>query len=92
MPSVPDRNWRKWGLAYIAHAATGALSGAGVGAALAFTEPAFALSFLLSVLVMVRQTVEYLRRYDTPGRDLGDHIVGWVAAYIVVLGGVYYYG
>ena len=37
-------------------------------------ELAFAL---LSILVVARQTVEFLRRNDTPGRDLGDHLTGY---------------
>ena len=75
---IPERNWRKWWLGYLAHAATGAMSGAGVGLAITTGELSYALTFTLSFHVMVRQTVEFLRRHDTPGRDLGDHITGYV--------------
>ena len=74
---VPPRNWKKWAIAYIAHGLTGAMSGAGVGFAVGIGDPVYALTFLVSVLVCTRQTLEYLRRNDTPGRDLGDHLTGF---------------
>ena len=43
-------------------------------------EWAFAL---LPILVVARQTVEFLRQNDTPGRDLGDHITGYVVGIAV---------
>ena len=76
---VPARNWVKWGYAYAAHAFTGLISGGGIGLAMATGDPVWALSYLVTVTVMVRQTVEYLRRHDTPGRDIGDHLIGLVA-------------
>ena len=82
---VPERNYRKYWLAYIAHAATGALSGAGVATAIATGNPIYALSYLITLQVQVRQTVEYLRRHDTPGRDLGDNLAGFVASFLCVL-------
>jgi len=33
-------------------------------------------------MVAVRQTVEFIRRGDTPGRDLGDHLVGFTAGLV----------
>ena len=83
---VPARNWGKWWYAYIAHFATGAISGAGVGAAISTGNPIYALAFLVSVLVQVRQTIEFLRRFDTPGVDLGDHLAGFVCAGLITAG------
>ena len=33
---------------------------------------------LITLSVLTRQTVEFLRRNDTPARDIGDHIAGMV--------------
>ena len=72
---VPQRNWRKWCFAYAAHFLTGVISGFGLGLACGGYLPgAFAGS--VSLLVFTRQTVEYMRRNDTPGRDMGDHLAG----------------
>ena len=77
---LPSRNWRKWGVAYVAHAATGFFSSSGsiisLDQGLIYLTPAF---IQLSLLVCWRQYVEFLRRNDTPGRDLGDHIIGFGA-------------
>ena len=83
--AVPQRDWRRWGFAYAAHFATGVISGAGVGAAVAGAPGLTALSATISGLVMTRQTVEWLRRNDTPGRDMGDHIAGYLVGF---LGGI----
>ena len=77
---VPPRNWRKWGYAYLAHATTGAISGAGVGWAIGASEPLYFGALAVIVLSFTRQTVEYLRRGDTPGRDMGDSLTGFVCA------------
>ena len=37
---------------------------------------------LLTLMVWVRQTVEFLRRNDTPGRDLQHHVMGYVAGLV----------
>ena len=78
LQKLPERDWGKWGVAYLAHGATGAVASA--GSIISIVEGPFLLflPFLfLSGLVCWRQYVEYLRRNDTPGRDLGDHIVGY---------------
>ena len=38
---------------------------------------------LLTIMVWVRQTVEFLRRNDTPGRDLQHHMMGYVGGLAV---------
>lgn len=82
---VPKRNWSKWWYAYAAHVVTGITSGGGIGIAIGVNEPVWALTFLITVTVIARQTVEYLRRNDTPGRDLGDHLIGLFAGLAVAL-------
>ena len=37
---------------------------------------------LLTLMVWVRQTVEFIRRNDTPGRDLQHHMIGYVAGLV----------
>ena len=75
---LPGRDWERWGVAYIAHALTGFISSCGTIIAIDQLEIALVIPFVaLSALVCWRQYVEFLRRNDTPGRDLGDHIVGY---------------
>ena len=81
---IPKRNWRKWWYAYGAHMLTGAISGGFTAFAVSVNEWTYAFAIALSVLCFWRQTVEYLRRNDTPGRDMGDHITGWAIAFILV--------
>ena len=76
-PPVPPRNWRRWGFAYFAHAATGAIAGAGVGFAVGAGYWPATLTHLLAIRSDWRQYVEFLRREDTPGRDMGDSIAGY---------------
>ena len=40
---------------------------------------------MLPMLVTARQIVEFVRRRDTPGRDLGDHLTGYVMGLFVGL-------
>ena len=78
-PDVPDREKRyyKW---YFVHALTGFIGGFGmVVTPVHFEEATLVLPFaMLPGMVAIRQTVEFLRRNDTPGRDLGDHLTGFV--------------
>lgn len=81
---VPPRDWRSYGLCYAVHFLTGMIAGAGVGYAIggvvAHQSPyllAPALTQLLAFRTDWRQTVEFLRRFDTPGRDMGDSIAGY---------------
>ena len=80
---LPPRDWGEYGWCYLAHGATGAISGAGLGVAIVgaiLVSPVYlaaAFAALTSLLVFWRQTTEFIRRNDTPGRDMGDHIVGW---------------
>ena len=57
---------------------TGAVAATGMIVSAA-SEPIGIVPFAgVTGLVMVRQTVEFLKRRDTPGRDLGDHLIGYV--------------
>ena len=40
---------------------------------------------MLPLLVVSRQTIEFLRRWDTPGRGMGDHLTGFVIGLLVGL-------
>ena len=81
VPDVPPRDHEKWGVAYWAHRATGFIAAAGMMTIPTFTgNIALVVPFgLLTFVVCVRQTVEFMRRRDTPGRDLEDHIYGFIA-------------
>ena len=76
--STGPREWRKYGAWYLVHMFTGAVAAAGMIVS-ATSEPIGIVPFAgVTGLVMVRQTVEFLKRRDTPGRDLGDHLTGYV--------------
>ena len=77
---VPKENWKKWWWAYSAHFATGAIAGAG----LAYGGDVAPYFVIIPALVVCRQTVEFLRRNDTPGRDLAHHMTGFIIALCVV--------
>ena len=82
-PLQPE-NWRRWWFAYLAHMATGAIAAAGMLIAPVELHPVASLPFaLLTLMVWVRQTVEFIRRNDTPGRDLQHHMMGYVAGLVV---------
>ena len=90
---VPSRDWKRWWLAYGAHFTTGAISGAGVAAAVVTGNPIFALTYLITLQVQVRQIAEYLRRRDTVGRDLGDNLMGFVVSFVLCWSaGRFYFG
>ena len=69
---IPARDWGRWWLAYAAHGGTGAL------AMLLILSGQPVAGCLVTLAVLTRQTVEFLRRNDTPARDIGDHITGMV--------------
>ena len=77
-PSVKARNWEEHWVGYLTHWATGFIAATGMLTIPVWQhEPVLFVPFLtLSFLVATRQTVEFLRRGDTPGRDIGDHIRG----------------
>ena len=79
---LPDMDWETWWYAYIAHALTGVITGLGV----IFGGDVAPYFMSIPVLVVARQTLEFLRRNDTPGRDLGQHMGGLftvLALYVV---------
>ena len=82
-PLQPE-NWRRWWFAYLAHMATGAIAAAGMLIAPVELHPVASLPFaLLTLMVWVRQTVEFIRRNDTPGRDLQHHMMGYLVGLAV---------
>ncbi len=77
---LPGRSLREWWWAYLLHGGTGFVAAFGmIVAPLATGEAVLVIPFAgLSAMVGLRQTVEFIRRGDTPGRDLGDHLTGFV--------------
>lgn len=76
---IPPRDWARWWWAYLLHALTGLVASSGMLVAPVHYGDLSIVPFaMLPVLVAVRQALEFARRGDTPGRDLGDHLVGFV--------------
>ena len=73
---VPPRDWKRWGFAYAAHFTTGVISGLGPVLGALLGQPTLTASIILTAAVCARQGLEWGRRNDTPGRDIGDHIIG----------------
>lgn len=83
---VPPRDWARWWWAYLLHALTGFVASTGMLVAPAyFGDPSIVPFAMLPVLVAARQTIEFLRRWDTPGRDMGDHLTGFVIGLFIGL-------
>ena len=80
---MPPEDWREHGVSYVAYMATGVIAAAGMLIApVELHQLAWMPFALLTLMVWVRQTVEFLRRNDTPGRDLQHHMMGYVAGLI----------
>ena len=62
----------------LGHAITGIVAGACM--ALGYWQAGIALSGM----VMIRQTVGWLSKMDTPDKDMMEHMVFWVASFLVV--------
>ena len=79
------RDWEKHALPYIVHFMTGLIASTGMMLVTVWQgKPELVVPFFgLSLLVISRQTVEFLRRGDTPGRDLGDHIRGFAIGLVL---------
>ena len=75
---IPKRNWHKWGVAYVSHMTTGAIAQCGAVLGAALIDPFLLTAVAIHLLVIARQGLEFMRRNDTPGRDLMDHIIGAV--------------
>ena len=90
---VPKENWKKWWVAYISHMGTGAIASIGILLSPKYLHPLAILAFiLLPVLVVCRQTLEFLRRNDTPGRDLKHHLMGYtlgIAIGVIIIRKIY---
>ena len=78
--ALPPGEWKHI-CGYVSHFATGFIAAAGMIIAPAWEgEAVLVVPFgLLTAAVLTRQTVEFMRRGDTPGRDLHHHIMGFVA-------------
>ena len=90
---VKARDWEKHWVGYLTHWATGFIAATGMLTIPVWqAESVLVTPFLaLSLLVGIRQSVEFLRRGDTPGRDIGDHIRGFgvgIATGVVLLAAV----
>ena len=84
---IPPRDWKRWGLAYAAHFTTGLLSGAGLVLTALGAPAVIAATLAVTAAVCARQGLEWGRRNDTPGRDVGDHLIGlalMVSAAVVI--------
>ena len=68
--TIPKRNWKRYGFAYIAHGLQGLACGY-----LLKRKPR--ISLVGTGLYFGYQTLEFLRRRDTPGRDTQDFGIGW---------------
>ena len=68
---IPPRNWKRWGLAYASHWLVGAV----LGVLIAGLAPVVGCAGL--AIILVYQWVEFLRRGDTPARDILDYGVGF---------------
>ena len=77
---LQEDDWGKWWYAHVAHAATGNIAAAGMLIAPFELHPLAIVPFAgLTLHVAWRQYVEFLRRNDTPGRDLQWHLIGYVS-------------
>ena len=72
---IPPRIWRKDGVFYVAHAASGALVALGI----IWGGPVRVLALAWLATRLVYQWLEFERRGDTPGRDVGDISIGFGA-------------
>ena len=60
------------------HAVTGTVAGSCIALDL------YAPGIALSAMVMIRQTVGWLSKMDTPDKDMMEHMVFWVASFLIV--------
>ena len=74
--SVPPRDWKKYGVAYVLHGVQGAVCGY-----LLKRKPK--VSLVGTGLYLGYQTLEMWRRRDTPARDVKDFGIGWAAGVVV---------
>lgn len=71
---IPPRDWRRWWYGYIGHFLLGVLT-----AVMLITDWTMTgLGFLLAYVAY--QGFSYLRKKDTPGRDVGDFMAGLIPA------------
>ena len=83
MVPVPPVNWRRWWPAYLGHALEGALAAAAMiaGPALwpAFAKYLFGAGALLLAGSITAQCLGFLRKNDTPSRDVHHVLLGYCA-------------
>ena len=81
MVPLPLEDWKKHWKDYLSHGGTGVIAAAGMLIAplyFPFPELVFIAFGMVTPAVYARQYIEFLRRNDTPGRDLKHHLMGYV--------------
>ena len=86
-------DFKKWWYAYIAHGLMGFICSAGTltfalgltwfGAEFPQVPLAIVAFAPVTFYCFFRQTVEFMRRNDTPGRDMEHHLIGYVVGLLL---------
>ena len=80
---LPPGSWSKHRVPYITHIFVGFAAAFGMVVGPALEGAILAVPFvMLVVFICVRQTVEFMRRRDTPGRDLQHYMMGFMGGLI----------
>jgi len=80
---LPAGSWREHTVPYFTHIFVGFAAAFGMVVSPALEGPILAVPFvMLFVFICVRQTVEFMRRRDTPGRDLQHYMMGYMVGLI----------
>ena len=76
---LPKGDLKKHGIDYAVHFLVGFAAALGMLVGPALENAVVAVPFvMLVVFICVRQTVEFMRRRDTPGRDLQHYMMGYM--------------
>ena len=76
---IPPRQWR-YAPHYLCHAAVGALVALGILTAPEVHDPVAVYAVFAGSSFLIYQCIEFLRRGDTPARDIADFMVGLLLA------------
>ena len=74
-----SRNWKKDGHNYIGHGLIGAACVVGI----VIGGPFLVLAIVGLTIQLVYQWLSFLKKGDTPGRDVGDVFAGFLVAVVV---------
>ena len=81
--NLPKGSWRQHMVPYLTHIFVGFAAAFGMVVGPALEGPILATPFvMLVVFICVRQTVEFMRRRDTPGRDLQHYMMGYMVGLV----------